>query len=319
MSIFTKIRKSCEEFVESSNHVRIRSDLLGTYLQSLPLEDCSELIMDTDNHFCGNDEETVNYFLVLDCINFGSGFFNHLEMAPGKSGYFTVASLLKKAFVELGGFSCHFLKSVDAKRCAEIFKQSPENREIQPLMQMFANALNELGQFVEREFAGSFMDLVRSAENSASSLVEILIRMKYYQDFTLVKGRPVYFLKRAQITVSDLNIAFNGRGPGYFKDIEDLTIFADNLVPHVLWVDGLLEYSPSLTEKIKQNQFIEANSAEELALRASAVHAVELIKNHAISLDKHLTSQQLDYLIWNRGQASRYHLILPHSTRSYFY
>ncbi len=46
------------------------------------------------------------------------------------------------------------------------------------------------------------------------------------------------FYKRAQITPSDLALA----GVAEFDDLDRLTIFADNLVPHVLRVDGVLRY-----------------------------------------------------------------------------
>ena len=50
------------------------------------------------------------------------------------------------------------------------------------------------------------------------------------------------FYKRAQITANDLQLA----GVADFADIDRLTIFADNLVPHVLRVDGVLRYSDEL-------------------------------------------------------------------------
>ena len=46
------------------------------------------------------------------------------------------------------------------------------------------------------------------------------------------------FWKRAQITANDLALA----GVAEFPDLDRLTIFADNLVPHVLRVDGVLRY-----------------------------------------------------------------------------
>ena len=46
------------------------------------------------------------------------------------------------------------------------------------------------------------------------------------------------FYKRAQIVPNDLAVA----GVADFRDLDRLTIFADNLVPHVLRVDGVLRY-----------------------------------------------------------------------------
>ena len=48
----------------------------------------------------------------------------------------------------------------------------------------------------------------------------------------------VGFWKRAQIAANDLALA----GVAEFDDLDELTIFADNVVPHVLRVDGVLVY-----------------------------------------------------------------------------
>ena len=49
------------------------------------------------------------------------------------------------------------------------------------------------------------------------------------------------FLKRAQIAAADLCRA----GVAEFADLGELTMFADNLVPHVLRLDGILVRSAS--------------------------------------------------------------------------
>ena len=60
----------------------------------------------------------------------------------------------------------------------------------------------------------------------------------------LAEGMPFFrdegFYKRAQIVANDLALA----GVAEFEDLDRLTIFADNLVPHVLRVDGVLRYAP---------------------------------------------------------------------------
>jgi hypothetical protein len=70
------------------------------------------------------------------------------------------------------------------------------------------------------------------------------------------KGRKVPFYKRAQLMAADLWVAFGGRGPGHFDDLERLTIFADNLVPHVLRVDGVLLYEEALASRIEAEELI---------------------------------------------------------------
>ena len=84
-------------------------------------------------------------------------------------------------------------------------------------------------------------------------------------------------------------------------------MFADNLVPHVLRLDGLLTYDPGLLERIERGELLEHGSPEEVEIRACALHAVELIaaeRRGAIEAD-------IDYLLWHRGQEPRYKAAAP--------
>jgi hypothetical protein len=130
----------------------------------------------------------------------------------------------------------------------------------------------------------------------------------------------VPLLKRAQLTVSDLWLAFDGQGPGTFADLDQLTIFADNLVPHVLRIDGVLQYEPDLQARIDAEVPIPAEAVEEIELRACAVHTVELIAAELRRAGHAVNAMQLDNLLWTRGQQPVYKLAKPrHRTRSVFY
>ncbi len=160
---------------------------------------------------------------------------------------------------------------------------------------------------------------MEAAGSSAERLVQLLKKMPYFNDVGLYNGIEVPFFKRAQITAADLSIAFKGRGWGYFKDLDQLTIFADNLVPHVLRMDGVLIYEESLIDRIAAGTLIPAGSAEEVEIRACALHAVELIKKEILKSKRIITSSELDYLLWNRGQQPHYKAVPRHRTRCVFY
>src|SRR5678815_1638264 len=126
--------------------------------------------------------------------------------------------------------------------------------------------------------------------------------------------------KRAQLTAADLSLALNRQGLGRFDDLDRLTIFADNLVPHVLRIDGILTYDPDLAGRIDREELIPPNSPEEIEIRANALHAVELIKEALHRREKDVTSMGLDYVLWNRGQERHYKSIKPrHRARTVYY
>ena len=117
------------------------------------------------------------------------------------------------------------------------------------------------------------------------------------------------FWKRAQIAPNDLALA----GVAEFPDLDRLTIFADNLVPHVLRVDGVLRYEPALAARIDAGELLPPGE-EEREIRGCAVHACELLSERL-----GMPARLLDAALWNRGQAPRYKAVPRHRTRTVFY
>ncbi len=124
------------------------------------------------------------------------------------------------------------------------------------------------------------------------------------------------FLKRAQIAAADLQRA----GVADFGDLDRLTMFADNLVPHVLRLDGVLWFDPELVARIERGELIEHGSPEEVEIRACAVHAVELLVAASLEFEPaHPTAAQIDEILWNRGQAPEYKAVPRHRASSTAY
>lgn len=314
--LLAEIRHACAEVARRARLVRLNEERLGDYARALPLERLQPSY-DTRHHYLGSPEATVAYILTLDAVNFGSGYFPQLHKRPGLSGYFTVAVSLKEAFEQDGPLSAEALRDLSVERCAAMFGQT--HTAGLPLMRLFSQALNDLGSYLLKRFGGSFTALVDAAEHSAERLVKLLLPMPYFQDVSDYQGLRVPFYKRAQIAASDLALAFGGQGYGRFDDLAALTIFADNLVPHVLRVDGLLTYDEELATRIARGELLEAGSLPEIEIRAVAVHAVERLVAVLREGGSAVTAQQLDILLWNRGQEARYKALPRHRTRTVFY
>ena len=342
------IRRVAADIARSATLVRIRPERIEPYATSLPLERVRAPELDPATHYLREPAGTLAYLVQLDAINFGSGYFPWLRKREGMSGYFTVAACLKDAFETRGPLSAADLSELTPAECARIFGQADAlNEATAELMELFARALNDLGTYVSSDFGGSFAALVESAHGSAERLVGILAHgMPFYRD--------VPFYKRAQLTAADLATA----GVASFDDLDRLTIFADNLVPHVLRVDGVLEYDAALLARIDREELIASGSVEEREIRGCALHAVELIAdalrtrrarfaahapaerdertnadsafaahapaerteraNHA-GAGVAVTAMQLDYLLWNRGQEPAYKAIPRHRARTVYY
>ena len=317
--LLDQIREQCAWVAGQGRAVRVNGDRIRPYAESLLDASVAATQMDPAHHYVGRGDDTVAFILTLDTVNFGSGYFPHLRKRPGLSGYFTIASSLNDCFVERGPLSCARLAEITPGECTEVFGQDPADGVTGELMALFAKAWNDLGRLVRDRFGGSFVGVVEAAEESAEKLIQILSTMPFFQDVQRYKGRDVPFYKRAQLTVADLALAMRGERLGRFRDLDRLTIFADNLVPHVLRLDGVLDYDPGLLERIECQELIAPGSSEEIEIRACAVHAGERIREELAGLGKTLTSMELDYLLWNRGQGAAYKAQPRHRCRCVFY
>jgi len=317
--LFDRIRAAAAEVARRSQRVRIDRARLAAYAAALPSPSAAPGI-DPDRHWLDRGDETVAFFLTLNAVNFGSGWFPVLRKRPGMSGYFTVASSLTDAYRARGGpLAARELADIDTASVAAILGQDPDGPAGE-LMTLFARAWNDLGRLVRDEYGGAFPGLVADAGGSAARLVALLERMPFYRDVSRYGDLEVPFYKRAQITAADLAMAFDRRGPGAFRDLDRMTIFADNLVPHVLRLDGILVYDDGLAARIDAGELIAAGSPEEVEIRAGAVHAVELLRDELGRLGRSTTSMELDYLLWTRGQQPFYKQTKPrHRARGVWY
>jgi hypothetical protein len=112
-----------------------------------------------------------------------------------------------------------------------------------------------VGAVLLARFGGRASNLVLAAKQSAVQLVSLLAaNFPGFRDHAVYQGQQVFFYKRAQIFVADVHGAFKGKGLGRFKDIEELTMFADYRVPVVLRKLQVLQYSPELAKMVCYHQ-----------------------------------------------------------------
>ncbi len=291
MGLCDDVRAHAAAVAEDASFVEIDVDRLGDVEPDPPPA------LDPERHYLeGPPEDVAAYLLALDSINFGSGWFPTLRKRPGSSGYFTVAWALAERFRRSAPWSNADLRALTAREVADTLGQEPEHE----LMALYARALNDLGAWLGERTA---LEPIADAGGSGERLAE-----------QLAAGRPFCddrgFYKRAQIVPANLALA----GVARFKDLDRLTIFADNLVPHVLRVDGVLRYDPALAKRIDDGELLEPGSREEVEIRACAVHACELIAPRL-----GVPPRTLDGWLWNRGEAPRYKAVSRHRARSVFY
>lgn len=81
------------------------------------------------------------------------------------------------------------------------------------------------------KFAGTFKNVVKQADNSAGKLLELVL-----ENFQCSKNQKLGLYERVQILVVDVWACFQNKGLGHFKDIDEISAFANYRVLKIfLW------------------------------------------------------------------------------------
>ncbi len=299
MELVDEIRAACAGVAGRARWVAVDEERVPAYAHTLePAHVPAEDVVAGDS-----PEQRAAFVLARDAVNFGSGWFPTLRKRSGRSGYFTIALGLRDRFTGEGAWSAEELAELQPSQVAGWLGQDPAHQ----LMALFAAALRELGERVASEHDGRFLGLAR-CEATAVGMAERIAAWPTWADSSVHDGEPVPFFKRAQILAADLARA----GVIDYPDLHRLTLFADNLVPHVLRLDGILRFDSGLVERIEREEPLRQGSPEEVEIRACALHAVELL---AAARTDGPSPHQLDLLLWSRGQQGRYKAIPRHRAR----
>lgn len=302
MSIFREIRRDCERVVRSAEFSRLTLDNADGLIRTLAETLGNHLTHTEEHHLLHQGTDTIAYFLILDSVNFGSGYFPYLKKLPGMSGYFAIASALKNFCLRNGVPSSKYLQTIMTDHCAEMFAQDASDTMVNELMSLFARALNQLGDLVEDAYSGKYENIVIQSEGKAENVVRRLAEMPFFNDVHQYNFTDVRFFKRAQIFVQDIVIAEPTNELTQFEDINDLTAFADNVIPYVLRCEQILQLDPDVDQQIERGDVIESGSMEEIEMRASAVVATHAISQKFLKLGHSVPDRIVDFLLWNHGQ-----------------
>jgi hypothetical protein len=284
-----EVRRHCAAIAASARSVRIETD------PAVPVSGVAGL--DPALHLLDAPADAVaQYVLVMDAINFGSGWFPTLR-TYGESPTDAIARRLTAHARRRGRcWTAAELRALDAQAVAGVLEQDPSHE----LMRLYAQALNQLGAWLGERSA---LDVIAAAGGSADRFAAALAEgMPFFDD----RG----FYKRAQITANDLALA----GLASFADVDRLTVFADNVLPHVLRTDGVITYAAELAATVDAGRLLPAGGEWEREIRACAVHACELLARRA-----GVPPRTLDNWLWNRGNQPPYSERPAHLARTVFY
>jgi hypothetical protein len=312
---------------------------------------------DTSIHFFDGTERTLNWMALLDALNFcfwgdpprpreieGRAESMPLgDLAPidpttiprwqvrwhdtWYGGYNALAVALRRAQEEgLPLWDAGFLARIDADTLRHILRTDPDENGVAVPIPLFAARLantHEMGRVLLEQYEGQFARVIEAAQRDAVALaLRMADEFPSFHDVARWEnegGQEVRILKRAQILVSDIASAFDGKEWGDFTQLDALTAFADYKVPQLLRRLGILTYAPELAAKLDRLEAIPAGSADEVAIRAATIWGVEWLRRALAAQGMRVNANAIDYRLWLAGQQSHANDRPYHRTRTIYY
>jgi hypothetical protein len=342
-SIFDKIRESCETATKMAKYVKINE----MKLQHFATEKVLKVLSGNPDYFkkmeeptampikFDNEDQEINFRVLYAALQFGSGYRKELHKHCGRGAAETMTYGLISMYLETSKLDAEFMAQFRLFDVEQYFRipvqveQAHKNNpllkvgvdsELKPLADGVRFTMNDcarvLMELQHKDFA-SFIKATVKEDGSANHLVsELVKRFPVFDDKGLLhdKKTEVYLFKKAQLVAAELYKNIREQNPMFnFPDINNLTVYVDNVIPACLVKDGILELEESLHKKIQEGTNI-ARGPLDTEIRAVALLACEKILDF-IGRDK-INALQLDYFLWSElGKQEEYRKFERHATK----
>jgi len=253
----------------------------------------------------GNDLDTMDFLFLTSTINFAfTDFEEHVVFQTSYRGCEysdsdAMMACLKRAHdMRSPILEGRFLRGLTRADLARIFSGNIE----MPMLDERLAIFHEVGELLEGSYQGRFHRFLASSPRRVFPLLErVLENFPSFRDASEHHGRPVRFEKRAQLLLWQLHARFRESGLFVLEDPEELTIFADYIVPVALRLLGILSYSESLERNIRERRLVPRDSEQEVEIRAASIWACHLLTralNARRPPDRQLIEPVVDGRLW---------------------
>ena len=257
----------------------------------------------------GDDLDTMDFLFLASTINFAfTDFTKHTVFKAHYAGAEWsdaegMFACLKRAYD--GGrpiLEGDFLSQIGRAELEEIF----EGNMTIPMLDERLAIFHQVGRVLAESYEGRFHHFVQSAPsrlyaNGKGLLERLLEEFPSFRDTSIYRNHRVVFQKRAQLLFWFLHGRFRQSGFFRLEDVNELTIFADYIVPVASRLLGITSYSPELEEAIKGRKLISADSEEEIEIRAFSIWVCHLLTeeiNKLRPLELQVIAPVVDDRLW---------------------
>ncbi|KAJ3393599.1 hypothetical protein HDU92_007638 [Lobulomyces angularis] len=200
-------------------------------------------------------EQEVNIIALMDLLQIGSGWRRELHTYCDRGAADTIKFGIMSMHISGETLSSKFLQAITVNHVADffglpLFIDKPHeshsaitisvSHPLKPLINTIKKILNETGEkLLELRFDsfGAFCieSAKKSNQNAERFIQDLFNTFPAFRDVDVWNDNEIYILKKAQLVASDLFKRFHKENETFaFKDINKLTIFADNVIPVML-------------------------------------------------------------------------------------
>ncbi len=318
---------------EHSESVKIDDAALATFAATL-----KDIVVKAPPQFPlqFTERSRINFEAVRALLEFGSGFRLVLRQFVGRGAHETMTTGLFSLFITYGDITAATMVGLSLFEVSTLFSIPLSVEEdvggslagvmtqyvdspVKALAVYIHRVLADCGRILQARNCADFFELiVKELKPSAAEpieadrLIEMLVGIfPAFNDVGQHKGKPVHVFKKAQLLCANLNQAFESGGISFgVSKVDQLTVFADNVIPCVLRAEGVLVLSENLAERIDSGKVL-AVGDEEIELRLAAVEACERLAQLS-----GLTTRALDFYLWELGKEPKYRGLNRHYTQT---
>jgi hypothetical protein len=307
-SPLTLVRKSTEECVTKARHVKIDNIALEQFANNLDPADCISKEF-TDENFPKrlSEEETFAFIMLFDVMNFcfwcePKWLVQHDNKQTGGSAglLLVVTRVIEKNRSLLTPTKAHSSQLV-----LQLKEEFSSHGNTIPMLDRRLQNVKRLWLIVAEQHK-TFHDIYRRCEGDAEMFIKHITSGPFaslFDDVSDCDRKPVAFYKRAQLVVEHLTtLGRIGKFGLQFTGSDKLTALADYKIPQVLNVNGILEYSTTLMNKIKNQEQLRHGSTAEVEIRSATVQAVERIAAIVTKKNPSITANMVGYACWQKSR-----------------
>ena len=309
----SKVLHSIRPVIENLENVSIDHVQLNTEAKKLSTVNYEIKVANNQDK---RPEDIIRKTMLINTLNFAfTDFESQIKYAlnVGDNTFSDTDAMVYQIdqAVEVGidFYDGHYLRDITETTFKSIFRANIE----MPMSKEKTDVLNQVGQILVEEYKGDWLNFVKSGpkklyQNGEGLIERLVSQFERFRDTSIYLGEKVHFLKLAQLAFWGIHRELGKYGDFYIEDMENMTAFADYIVPVALEKMKIITYSEKLKNKIEQGVLIESDSIEEIEIRAATLFVTAQLTEEINKLrldDEKIIIPQLDFKLWTDFHANK--------------